>query len=218
MDLMAGNLGLNYKYQANASETFDVYANDYDKNGKLDIVLGYYQDGVQYPLRGKQCSSEQIPTIKYKYEDYDLFAEASLIDVYTEADLENSIHYKAHTFASSYIENTGDGKFKFHQLPDEAQISAINGIVPYDFNEDGNLDVVIAGNMYGSEIETPRNDASYGSLLLGDGKGVFTPLPIDESGIFIKGDTKGLDLLKTKDGISIIAANNSQQPTLLKLN
>lgn len=217
LDLMAGNLGLNYKYQANEAETFDVYANDYDKNGKLDIVLGYYQDGVQYPLRGKQCSSEQIPTIKYKYKEYDLFAEASLVDVYTEADLENSMHFRAHTFASSYIENTGNGKFVLHELPDEAQISCINGIVPYDYNNDGNLDVVVGGNMYNAEVETPRNDASYGNLLLGNGKGEFTAVPLAESGVFIKGDTKGLDLLKTKTGVSIIAANNSEQPTLLKL-
>ena len=218
LDLMAGNLGLNYKYQADKNETFDVYANDYDKNGKLDIVLGYYQDGIQYPLRGKQCSSEQIPTIKYKYEEYDLFAEASLIDVYTEADLENSMHYKAHTFASAYIENKGAGKFGLTALPDEAQISCINGIVPFDYNQDGNLDVVVGGNMYGSEVETTRNDASYGSLLLGNGKGGFNALPLAQSGIFIKGDTKDLGLLKTKTGISIIAANNSEQPTLLKLN
>ena len=95
MDLVAGNLGLNYKYQANEKESFDVYANDYDKNGKMDIVLGYYHEGVQYPLRGKQCSSEQIPAIKVKYKEYDAFAEASLADVYTIQDLENSLHYQA---------------------------------------------------------------------------------------------------------------------------
>ncbi len=218
MDLVAGNLGLNYKYQANPEETFDVYASDYDKNGKLDIVLGYYQDGVQYPLRGKQCSSEQIPAIKYKYEDYNRFASASLVDVYTEADLENSMHYKAHTFASSYIENKGSGNFVFTPLPDEAQISCVNGILPFDYNKDGHLDIIIAGNMYNAEIETPRNDASYGSLLLGNGKGDFSPSALSESGIYIKGDTKDIALLKNKNGISIIAANNSDRPTILKLN
>lgn len=217
-DLMVGNLGLNYKYQANAEETFDVYANDYDKNGKQDIVLGYYQDGVQYPLRGKQCSSEQIPAIKYKYEEYDVFAEASLEDVYTAEDLKKSIHYKAKTFASVYVENEKEGKFKIHNLPDEVQISSINGMVAEDFNADGNFDVILAGNLYGSEVETPRNDASYGHLLLGDGQGNFDPVSYSESGIFIKGDTKALDKIKTKDGILIIAANNSDTPTLLQKN
>ena len=218
LDLVAGNLGLNYKYQANEKETFDVYANDYDKNGKLDIVLGYYQDGVQYPLRGKQCSAEQIPAIKYKYKEYDIFAEASLADVYTEADLKNSLHFKASTFASHYIENKGKGKFEFSKLPDLAQISCINGMVAEDINKDGHLDLIVAGNMYGSEIETPRNDASYGCLLLGDGKGGFKAIPLSESGIFIKGDTKAIDKIKTRNGMLIIAANNSEKPTLLRLN
>ena len=217
MDLIAGNLGLNYKYQANEEETFDVYANDYDNNGKQDIVLGYYQDGVQYPLRGKQCSAEQIPAIKYKYKEYDVFAEASLEDVYTAADLKESIHYKANTFASIYIENKGGGSFKIVPLPDEAQISSINGIVPYDYNGDSHMDVITAGNMYGSEVETPRNDGSYGKLLLGDGKGNFQSMSLAESGIFIKGDTKGIAKIITKNGLSIIAANNSASPTILKL-
>ena len=217
LDLMAGNLGLNYKYQANSEETFDVYASDYDKNGKQDIVLGYYEDGVQYPLRGKQCSAEQIPAIKHKYKNYDVFAEASLEDVYTAADLKKSIHYKANTFASSYIENKGDGSFDIVPLPDEAQISSVNGIVAYDYNGDSHLDVIIAGNMYGSEVETPRNDGSYGKLLLGDGKGNFQSMSLAQSGIFIKGDTKGIAKIKTKNGLAIIAAKNSASPTILKL-
>jgi len=218
VDLMAGNLGLNYKYQATEEESFDVYASDYDNNGKQDIVLGYYQDGVQYPLRGKQCSSEQIPAIKYKYEEYDLFAEASLEDVYTAADLKKSMHYQAYTFASSYIENNGNGNFELHKLPDEAQLSSINGIVIEDYNNDGNADVILGGNMYGSEVETPRNDASYGLLMLGNGKGQFRPVTLAESGVYIKGDTKGLDKIKMKNGLGIIAANNSAKPTLLKMN
>ena len=128
------------------------------------------------------------------------------------------MHYQARTFASSYLENKGKGNFQISSLPDQAQISCINGIVPFDYNDDGNLDILVGGNMYGSEVETPRNDASYGCLLLGDGTGQFSPLSVTESGVFIKGDTKGLDKIATKNGLFIIAANNSEQPTLLKLN
>ena len=39
-----------------------------------------------------------------------------------------------------------------------------------DFNQDGNLDILVAGNLYTAEVETPRNDAGIGLVLLGDGK------------------------------------------------
>ncbi len=218
IDLVAGNLGLNYKYQASQEESFDVYASDYDKNGKLDIVLGYYNDGIQYPLRGKECSSEQIPAIKEKYKDYNTFAAATLVDIYTDHDLKNSTHYKAYTFASSYIENNGNGKVEITALPNEVQLSSINDIISHDFNNDGNLDLAMAGNLYSSEIETPRNDAGYGNVLLGDGKGKFKALPFTKSGFYLNYDTKDLAKIKTRNGFSILAANNNDFMSILKIN
>ena len=208
IDFVAGNLGLNYKYQASEEESFDVYAYDYDKNGRLDIVLGYYNEGIQYPVRGRQCSAEQIPNIKFKYQDYNSFAEATLADVYTERDLEASLHYQAHTFASSYIENKGNGDFEFRKLPNAAQVSCINGIIAQDFNQDGHLDILVVGNLYGAEVETTRNDASYGKFLEGDGKGNFRAVPFSESGFYLNHDTKGLARIQTTTGAVILAANN----------
>lgn len=207
-DLIVGNLGLNYKYQASENEPFDVYANDYDNNGNLDIVLGYYNDGVQYPLRGRQCSSEQIPAISAKFKDYNSFAEASLEEVYSTKGLESALHYQAFTFASSYIENMGDENFELKKLPNEVQLSSINGIVTDDFNNDGNIDLVVAGNLYGAEVETTRNDASYGNYLEGDGTGNFRAIPMSESGVFLRHDTKDLAKIKTSKGIAVLAANN----------
>ena len=208
-DFIAGNLGLNYKYQASEEESFDVYSADYDKNGKLDIVLGYYHDGIQYPVRGRQCSSEQIPAIKYKFESYNEFASATLEDVYTETDLETSLHYQAWNFATCYIENQGNGKFILKKLPNIAQLSSTNDIIVEDFDQDGNLDIIIAGNLYSSEVETPRNDAGIGLLLLGNGKGDFDPVKMPESGILLNYDTKNLGLIKSKERWLILAANNN---------
>jgi hypothetical protein len=216
-DLVAGNLGLNYKYQATQAETFDVYAYDYDKNGNLDIVLGYYYDGVQYPLRGRQCSSEQIPAIKVKFEDYNSFAVATLEDVYSEGDLEAALHYKAQTFASSYLENQGDG-FAVKPLPNPVQLSSINGMVSGDFNQDGKLDLVVAGNMYNAEVETTRNDAGYGALLLGGGEGTFKPVPYSESGIYLPYDTKDLAMVTGNNQVFIVAANNNNVLSVMQLN
>ncbi len=208
-DLIAGNLGLNYKYQASEKASFDVYANDYDKNGKLDIVLGFYEDGVQYPLRGKQCSSEQIPTIKYKYKDYNSFANATLEDVYTAQSLKKSYHLQAKNFASSFIFNKGGEQFDIQSLPNEVQVSSVNGIIAEDFNADGYVDLILAGNLFSSEVETPRNDASYGHVLMGTKEGKYKAIPYAQSGFSLGKDSKNIATLKTQNGRLILVANNN---------
>ena len=216
-DLVAGNLGLNYKYKANEEESFDVYFNDYDNNGNHDIVFGYYQNGIQYPLRGRQCSSEQIPTIKYKYKNYNSFASATLVDVYTTQDLNNSLHLKAYTFTNSYLKNESGKRFTSTPLPNEVQVSSINSIISKDFNRDGNLDLLLAGNLYSSEVETPRNDASYGAYLEGDGKGSFIPIPFEQSGFFINGEVKDMNILSHAHGELVIAALNNDSLKVFKI-
>ncbi len=208
MDYVVGNLGLNYKYKANEQETFDIYYNDFDNSGTSDIVLSYFNGGKKYPLRGRECSSQQMPGIKKKFEDYASFSTATLEDVYTEIYLEESLHYQVKSFASIYLENKGDGFVK-HQLPNMAQISCINQILVDDFNADTHLDIVIGGNLYSSEVETPRNDASNGLYLAGDGTGNFTPVTNYKSGLFAPGDVKDLARIQIQGKHFIIAAKNS---------
>jgi hypothetical protein len=217
-DFIAGNLGLNYKYKAQLNKTFDVFVSDYDKNGIQDIILGYYNDSIQYPVRGRQCSSEQIPNIKRKYIDYNSFARATLEDIYTSAALENSLHYSAQIFASSYIENLGNGKFQLSQLPNFAQLSSINTIIAKDFNNDNIQDLLVAGNLFASEIETPRNDASMGLLLLGKGNGEFFEVPTQQSKFIASKDVKNMSLIKTTNGFSVLIANNNDGLQIFKIN
>ena len=210
LDLLAGNLGLNYKYKASNDKPFRIYAHDFDDTGTLDIVLGYYQGDDLFPLRGRQCSSEQMPFIKNKFKTYDEFGKASLVDIYGKTKLEQAISYGVKTFASTYFENTGDGKFVAHGFENLAQISSINDMVIEDFNGDGNMDIIAAGNMYNTEVETPRNDASYGVYMQGDGKGYFKPLMPYESGLMINGEVKKMKVIRLNGGkrAMLIAKNN----------
>jgi len=217
-DLVAGNLGLNHKYKADPNATFDVYLNDYDKNGKQDIVLGYYNEGIQYPVRGRQCSSEQIPAIGVKYENYNTFAEASLVDIYTEPDLEAGLHYQAQTFASAYLKNNDGKAFEVKPLPTAAQLSSINSIIAKDINNDEHLDLIIAGNLFGFEAETPRNDASYGVVHTGDGKGNFTNQPFDITALKLGKDTKVIKTINLKNGTAMLVANNADTLQVIKIS
>ncbi len=215
MDYIVGNNGLNYKYKATNEETFDIYVNDFDKDNKEDIVLSYYNEGKKYPVRGRECSSQQIPGIKKKFQNYESFSNATLVDVYSEKSLASSLHYQVKSFASIYLENK-DNKFIIHELPREAQVSSINQILVDDYDKDGFLDALIAGNLFVSEVETPRNDAGYGQFLKGNGKGEFQVLNAHETGFFVPGDVKDMNSIKVNEQQYIIAVRNNDFVEIVK--
>lgn len=208
IDLIAGNLGENYKYKAKGNETFDVFLNDFDGNKTNDIVLSYYNQGEQYPVRGRECSSQQIPSIKKKFKNYDDYSKATLLDVYDEKKLKNSIHYKISSFKSAIFINE-DGKFKRKDLPLKAQIAPTNQILIKDFDADGHKDIILGGNLYASEVETPRADAGYGTFLKGLGNLTFKTLNANKTGLFIDGDVKDLNIIKVQGKQYILVAKNN---------
>ena len=216
LDFIGGNLGLNYKYHTSRGNPFEIYADDFDENNTIDIVLSYFEDTTFYPVRGRECSSQQMPFIKKKFPNYALFSEADIYDIYGKDRLQQSLNYKATNFASCYIENLGNGKFDFRELPEKAQIASINGMLVEDFDADGNLDLLTSGNLYVSEVETPRSDASIGLYLKGDGTGNFTPVSVRESGYYTPGDVKNLRILPSKTGKLILIAKNDDHLQVIR--
>jgi hypothetical protein len=211
VDLVAGNLGLNARYSAQTEGSTDIFADDFDRNGSYDIVFSYFQNGKPYPLRGRDCFIAQNPTIELKFPTYASFGAATVEDIYSKKAIEKSLHLQAKNFASCYLENQGNGLFEIHVLPNEIQLSPINDILIEDFNRDGKLDILAAGNMYSVEVVTPRFDAGVGVLLKGDGRGAFEAVPAMESGFFAPGDVKSLCMLtlgSDKEKLILVGNNN----------
>lgn len=210
MDFIVGNLGTNYKYQASDEETFDIYSQDFDQDQDQDIVLSYYQEGKQYPVRGRQCSSEQMPSLMQKYPNYHGFASSTVQDIYGQDVLSEGIHLKVNTFQHAYIENLGGGNLKMSTLPPQYQRYSINSIASHDINGDGNLDIIMVGNIFDSEVETPRSDAGYGLLGLGRGDGTFDLVPNSQSGLYVPYEAQDVKII-TQSGIHklVIASNDA---------
>ncbi|MEL6191772.1 MAG: VCBS repeat-containing protein [Bacteroidota bacterium] len=205
-DILAGNLGLNYKYKATPEEPFKLFYDDFDENGSKDIVLGYYSENELYPLRGKSCSSEQVPELSDKFSTYDEFAKANIFDIYGESPLEQSLQYEATNFQSGYFENTGE-KFVFHPFPRIAQVSVVQDFLTGDFNADNQLDILMAGNHFHAEIETQRNDAGIGNLLL-QKDDAFQDVPAINSGLFLPYDVRKLRWIEVKGEKVLLVASN----------
>ncbi len=206
-DLIAGNLGLNYTYTTSKDSTFGLYAADLTGNRTTDIILTQRIDGKEYPFAGLAPLGQAIYTIGLRYPTYGSFAQASVAQLLSPSQMQTAIHYQTDTFASLYLHNEGGGKFSLSALPNLAQIAPIKGIIAHDVDGDGHLDLIVAGNLYDAEPNTPRADAGNGLWLRGNGRGHFTPVPPSESGLLVPLNVAGLASIHTPAGTAVLVAN-----------
>ena len=217
LDIVAGNLGLNSKFHASKKKPFYLHANDFDQNGTCDIVLAKEYKGKKVPVRGRECSSEQMPFITEKFESYGAFANASLEDILGEEMIADGLSFSVNEF------NTGifyqeDGIFEYRVLPKPVQESVTNSIAVADINKDGLKDLILGGNIYNMEIETTPLDASNGYTLLQSENGDFKVLRSADSGLDASGDVKDIQLIKTNNETKYaIVANNNAAIQLFEL-
>jgi len=147
--------------------------NNFDNNGTLDPIISYYVGENSYPFASRDDMVEQMPLLKKKFTDYKLYPNASVKYFFTDDRLKNSQMLKAEKVKAYYLENKNN-KFEFRELPFQAQFSPVFTIQSLDINNDGNLDIILAGNLSASRAKFGYYNASYAQLLLGDGKGNFT--------------------------------------------
>jgi hypothetical protein len=213
LDLIAGNLGLNCRFQVTASEPMQLIAMDMDNNGSIDPILFYYikdKHGEKrlFPDINRSQFADQVPSVKKKFLLNKDYANASFNDIFRgKADF---MKFSCDETRSCYFENLGNGSFVKHVLPMEAQFAPINAIVCDDFDKDGFKDLLLAGNEYQTEVVGGRYDASYGCFLKGNGKKEFIPVSPAKCGFILKGDVKDMQLLKLSNGNKMIlcAINN----------
>ncbi|GAB3996992.1 VCBS repeat-containing protein [Spirosoma daeguense] len=204
MDFIVGNEGLNTLYSASEREPVRMTAKDFNNDGTFDPIMGYYIKGTSYPAVPRDALIQQVIQYRRKYQHYADYATVTYADLFSDDDLKGAYQTQATYLQSAYIENRGNGQFRIKPLPRLAQQSPIYGIVPYDFNQDGNLDVMLTGNFHPNEVNMGRQDASIGMLLLGDGHGNFNVSPNRENGLFIQGDARTSKLIATSENTKLL--------------
>jgi len=206
-DIIAGNLGLNFSYSTSRDSVFGVYAGDFTGNRTADIVFTQKLAGVEYPVAGLSPLGRVIYPLALRFPTYASFANASIPQLFTPAQLQQALHYESDTFASMFLHNEGGGRFTAAPLPNLAQIAPIKAITVTDVDGDGNLDVIVAGNIYDTDPNLTRADAGNGLWLRGDGKGHFTPVPPGESGLLLPFNVTGLLQLRRQADRLLLAVN-----------
>lgn len=216
-DLVVGNLGKNNKFKASKEHPFKVYANDFDNNGSNDIVLAKYYKDDYVPVRGRECSSQQMPYIAEKFKDYHSFASSNVLEILPEEKMAGAFKYEIESFESIILWNQG-GKFKKQKMPNSVQVAPLKSSVVIDLNKDGVKDIITAGNHYGVEVETTRYDAGYGSVLLGDKQNNFKFLNPNSSGFYVPNDVREIKILKQKHKDLLLVTNNNNELDVFILN
>ena len=202
-DWVVGNLGRNSVIQASQDEPVTLYVNDFDDNGSLDPILTFYQQDTEQSILTKDELAKQIPRLR-KNTTYAAYAKAPMQEWFAAAQWEKALVKKAYVLASSWVENKGADGFVVHTLPVEAQFAPVRAILIQDFDQDGHLDLLLAGNAYAVDPKQGRYDASYGWWLKGKGNGEFAVVPADESGVAMKGEVTGMDFLPSSNLIVIV--------------
>jgi enediyne biosynthesis protein E4 len=106
--------------------------------------------------------------------------------------------------------NDGNGKFILQPLPLEAQFSPAYGIEIGDFNDDSHLDILLGGNQYKTKPQIGRYDASYGTLLIGDGKNNFKTLSATFSGFKFEGEVRDIVTLRSSNQPILVVSRNNE--------
>ncbi|MGZ8468191.1 MAG: VCBS repeat-containing protein [Gemmatirosa sp.] len=216
VDFVVGNLGLNTRLRASATEPTTMYVKDFDGNGFVEQVLATYNEGKAYPFALRDDLIKAIPPLKARFLNYKDYARRTVSEIFPEQELADAVVKTAHTFESTLARNNGDGSFTLVPLPREAQLAPVYGILADDVDADGRTDLLLAGNFDGVEPEIGRMSASYGLLLRGDGKGGFAPVRAKASGFRVPGQARDIQRLRTSDGDVYVVTRNNDRPLVFR--
>lgn len=212
LDFIVGNHGLNSRFKATEEQPITLFSKDFDRNGFIDPILTFRaENGKDYPYALRHDLIDQIKSLKKKFPDYDSFKDASIRDMFSAENLKDARLLEANRLSSVILINNGDFNFTITELPIEVQFSNIYAIATNDFDNDGDVDLVLGGNLYNVKPEVGRYDATRGIYLENQGKLNFKNIT-NGNGFFVEGQIR--DIIINRD--KLIVSRNSDSLALLK--
>jgi enediyne biosynthesis protein E4 len=220
-DLVLGNLGLNSFLHATPDAPVRMYVYDFFHTGSLKQILTFDRNGASYPLASRDELAAVMPEIGKRFATHAEFGSKRIEDILPSSALRDARVLVARTFATSIAINRGNGTFELRSLPAEAQLAPVNAVVARDFDGDGRVDLLLAGNSYGEPPVLGQYDASHGLLLRGVGNASFEPVDAARSGVWIDGKVRHLAVVHragAQAGDLVAVARNDTTLELLRIN
>lgn len=211
MDYLLGNAGLNSQIRASVDEPVELFASDYNNDGRLDPILCYYIQGKSYPMHSRDELLSQMNQLNKKFPSYASYADATIKDIIDQKSMDKTLKLSAYIMESCWLENV-DGNLILKKLPDLVQFSCVNAFINADFNSDGKKEIIAAGNFYTYKPQIGMNDASMGSMLQFSNHEL-TVAPEILSPLWLSGDIRDMALLSFKNGKKlVVVSKNNDSP------
>jgi len=212
-DFIVGNRGTNFFFNASKEQPVRLWLKDFDANGDLDKVMTVKLNGNHVPIHQKREMVNQVPSLKkqnLKYKDYSV---ASITDLFGETKIKDAKYHEANIFESIVALSTEKDTYTIKILPAAAQFSAVHAIHTSDFNGDGNIDIVLAGNENSFKPQFGSLDANTGLILNGQGNGEFKA---QDYSIGLKGEVRVVKSIEIGGQQHLIFGINDNAPALFE--
>jgi enediyne biosynthesis protein E4 len=213
-DFIAGNKGLNTRYQCSNQKPLCVYGGDLDGNGRWDAIPAFYAGEFEYPTPSLPDLLRQVPMFKKRYQQYEAYARTPMAELIYPVRQQVDYVAKAYEQSTMVIRNIGNNNYQLVPLPAVVQQAPVNAIITGDVNSDAHPDLIMIGNDYDTEPLEGFHDAGVGLILTGNVKeGTFTPVAPRRSGLWVEGAGRKLAMIRSGSNMLIVAVQN-QGPLL----
>lgn len=192
-DLIVGNHGTNSRFKTSIEKPIKLYFNDFDSNGSGEGILVATQDnGKEYPFALRHNLIDQMKSLKKKFPNFESFKDADITKIFDATALDQSLVLEVNEFKTMAFKNTGNFTFSPIELPKQVQFSPVYAINHGDFDADGDIDLLLGGNLYRTKPEVGSYDASYGVFLENTPQGfLFHP---GGKGFSVKGEIRSIEI------------------------
>ncbi|WP_232622916.1 VCBS repeat-containing protein [Pareuzebyella sediminis] len=158
-DILAGNVGLNFKWKASEERPVKMYLDDFDDNEQPDPIIFYDFFGNYVPFASKDKLVGQLPFLKKKFLSYSDFSKINSIEELTGKKESQILEIKKLSELRSMVYWNKEATFEPIPLPRSAQMSTIE-----DFYLDDDT-IVYIGNFLDFVNELGQNTGNSGGSL-----------------------------------------------------
>lgn len=195
LDIVVGNHGENSRFKITEKRPIKMYLNDFDANGSIEGVLTFEdENGKDFPYALRHDLIDQMKSLKKRFPDYSSFKNADITKIFDKKAIDNSLIQTVNYLSSSILINEGNFQFRVVKLPQEAQLSPIYAITSNDFDQDGDTDILLGGNLFKAKPEVGIYDATHGVYLENMGKLKFTSFR-DGKGFSVNGEIRDIKVM-----------------------